>query len=181
MAEAKDSRARRTRAAVRVAFNHLFLDRRRRRIRAADLIAEAGVGRSTFYDHYSSPDDVLLEALRGPFATLADTAVGRGDAAATRRLVEHFWENRSRARELFDNSHMRDRVSRLLAEMVAERLAGATLILAQELAAAQLAEAALAPVRAWVRGEAPATAAAMAEGLCRTGAALREALQGPRG
>ena len=121
---------------------------------------------------------MLLEALRHPFATLADAAAGRGDPAATLWLVEHFWENRARARELFGNGHMRDRVSRLLAELVAGRLAEAPLILPRELAATQLAEAALAPLRAWVRGEAPATAAAMAEGLCRTGRALREALAG---
>jgi AcrR family transcriptional regulator len=175
MAEAKDRRARRTRAAVLGAFNQLFLDRRRE-IKAADLIAAAKVGRSTFYDHYSSADEVLLEALRVPCASLADTATGQGDAKATRWLVEHFWENRQRARELFDNPRMRDRVTRLLAEMVAERLAGAELTLPRELAAAQLAEAALAPLRAWLRAEAPAKPAALAESLLRTGAALRQAL-----
>jgi AcrR family transcriptional regulator len=176
MAEAKDRRVQRTRAALLDAFNQLFLSRRRREIKAADLIAEAKVGRSTFYDHYSSADEVLLEALRYPFATLADAATGRGDPKATRWLVEHFWENRQRARELFDNSRMRDRVSRLLAEMVAERLQGADLIIPPELAAAQLAEAALAPLRGWIRAEAPAKPAMLAESLCRTGAALREAL-----
>lgn len=176
MAEARDRRVQRTRAALLGAFNQLFLARRQRRIRAADLIAEAKIGRSTFYDHYSSADDVLLEALRHPFATLADAATGQGDPAATLWLAGHFWENRSRARELFDNAQMQNRVSRLLAEMVAERLAGAALILPTELAAVQLAEAALAPLRAWVRGEAPATAAAMADGLCRSGRALRQAL-----
>jgi AcrR family transcriptional regulator len=179
MAEAKDRRARRTRAAVLGAFTQLFLNRRRREIRAADLIAEAKVGRSTFYDHYSSADEVLLEALRHPFATLADAASGRGDLAATLWLVEHFWENRQRARELFDNARMRERVSRLLAEMVAERLPGAALAIPPELAAAQLAEAALAPLRGWIRADAPAKAAALAESLCRTGAALREALSAP--
>jgi len=158
------------------AFNQLFLGRRRRRIRAADLIAEAGVGRSTFYDHYSSADDVLLEALRHPFATRADAAAGQGDAAAMLWLARHFWENRQRARDLFDNPRMQGRVSRLLAEMVAARLAGAPLLLPAELAATQLAEAALAPLRAWVRGEASATPDALAESLCRTGAALRGAL-----
>lgn len=176
MAGMKDRRAQRTRAALLGAFNQLFQQRRRREIRAADLIAEAGVGRSTFYDHYSSPDDVLLEALRQPFAAFADTAAGRGDPAATRRLVEHFWANRARARKLFDNVQMRDRVTRLLAEMVAERLEGAALTLPPELAATQLAEAALAPLRAWLYGGAPATAEAVAESLCRTGAALRRAL-----
>jgi AcrR family transcriptional regulator len=179
MAGLKDRRARRTREAVLGAFNQLFQQRRRREIKAADLIAEAGVGRSTFYDHYSSPDDVLLEALRAPFAALADTAVGQGDPSATLWLVEHFWQNRARARELFDNVRMRDRVTRLLAEMVAERLDGAALALPLELAATQLAEAALAPLRAWLCGGAPATAEVVAESLCRTGRALRGALDPP--
>lgn len=176
MAEARDRRAQRTRAAVLGAFNQLFLGRRAREIRAADLIAEARVGRSTFYDHYSSADEVLLEALRQPFAHLADAAAGQGDAAAMRWLTGHFWENRKRARDLFDNPRMRDRVSRLLAEMVTERLADAPLLLPAELAASQLAEAALAPLRAWIRGEAPAKPENMAETLIRTGAALRAAL-----
>lgn len=176
MAEAKDRRARRTQAAVLGAFNQLFLGRRTRRIRAADLIAEAGVGRSTFYDHYSSADEVLLEALRQPFATLADAAAGQGDPASTRWLVAHFWENRQRGRELFDNPQMRERISRLLTAMIAERLANTSLALPTELAATQLAEAALAPLRAWTRGEAPAKPEAMAESLVRTGKALREAL-----
>ena len=175
MAEAKDRRVRRTRAAVLGAFNQLFLNRRRE-IRAADLIAEAKVGRSTFYEHYSSADEVLLEALRQPFATLADAATGQGDPKAARWLVEHFWENRQRARELFDNGRMQGRVARLLAELVADRLEGADLIIPLELAAAQLAEAALAPLRGWLRAEAPAKPAALAESLCRTGAALRQAL-----
>jgi AcrR family transcriptional regulator len=157
------------------AFNQLFLGRRKE-ISAADLIAEAKVGRSTFYDHYSSPDEVLLEALRQPFATLADAAVGRGDPTAARWLVEHFWENRQRARDLFDNGRMRERVTRLLAEMVTERLRGADLVIPAELAAAQLAEAALAPLRAWLRAEAPAKPAALGESHGRTGAELRKAL-----
>lgn len=176
MAGMKDRRAQRTRAAVLGAFNQLFLGRRARAIRAADLIAEARVGRSTFYDHYSSADEVLLEALRQPFAHLADAAAGQGDAAATLWLVEHFWDNRQRGRDLFDNVQMRDRVTRLLAGMVAERLGDAKLILPRELAAAQLAEAALAPLRAWIHGEAPAKPAVVAESLVRTGAALRAAL-----
>jgi hypothetical protein len=73
---------------------------------------------------------------------------------------------------------MRDRGSRLLAEMVAERLEGATLSLPPELAAAQLAEAVLAPIRAWLCGGAPASAGAVAESLCRTTRALRAALAG---
>jgi AcrR family transcriptional regulator len=176
MNEAKDRRVRRTKRALIGAFNHLLLHRRRHPIRAADIIAEAKVGRSTFYDHYSSPDDVMLEALQAPFATLADAATGQGDQAATLWLLDHFWENRQRAREMFDDQRMRDRVSRLLAGMIAERLAGAPLTLPSGLAAAQLADAALAPVRAWVRGEAAAMPEAMADSLCRTGAALRTAL-----
>ena len=62
--------------------------------------------------------------------------------------------------------------------MVEDRLgAGAEgLAIPVRLAALQLAEAALAPVRGWLTAEAPCTAEALAASLCRSGAALRASL-----
>src|SRR4051812_2411808 len=62
----QDRRIARTREALIGAFNHLVLNRRQRHIRVADIVAEANVGRSTFYEHYSSADDILLQALARP-------------------------------------------------------------------------------------------------------------------
>lgn len=174
MASGEDSRVRRTRAALIGAFDHLILSRRRRKIGVADIVAEAKVGRSTFYEHYGSADEIHLAALARPFAILADAAAGAGDEARLTALLAHFWENRQRARESF-LGRMQDKVTRLLAAMVEDRLKDVegSLALPPRLAALQLAEAALAPIRGWVTAEAPCTAQALASAICRAGRALR--------
>lgn len=181
MAARRDRRATRTRKALVDAFGHLVQHRRRGPIRVAEIVAQARVGRSTFYDHYSSAEEISLDALSRPFATLADAAAGRGDPEALTALLAHFWENRQRAREMFASGRMREKAARLLAEMVAERLGAADVqpAIPLPLASLQLAEAALAPVLAWMRGEAAATPEALARSLCRSGAALAEGLAEP--
>ena len=175
MEEVRNGRARRTRAAIVDAFNALFLERRQRHIRVGDVIAEAGVGRSTFYEHFSGAEQLHMAALARPFATLADAAAGRGDPAAIRPLLAHFWENRQRARGSL-SGRAGDQALRLLATLVEERLTE-PLALPPALAAQQLAAAAFAPLRAWLLGEAPATPESLADSLCRSGAALAEALR----
>lgn len=173
-----DRRVTRTRKALVDAFGHLVQHRRRGRIRVAEIVAQAKVGRSTFYDHYSSAEEISLDALSRPFALLADAAAGQGDPAALTELLTHFWENRQRAREMFASGRMREKAARLLAGMVADRLGQADFepAIPLPLASLQLAEAALAPVLAWMRGEAPAAPDALARSLCRGGAALAAAL-----
>ncbi|MEA3043471.1 MAG: hypothetical protein QOH47_1309 [Sphingomonadales bacterium] len=181
MASGEDSRVRRTRAALIGAFDHLILSRRRRPIRVADIVAQANVGRSTFYEHYGSADEIHMAALARPFAILADAAAGIGDEAKLTGLLVHFWENRQRARESFIG-RMHDKVTRLLAAMIEDRLKDeeGRIAIPLRLAALQLAEAALAPIRGWVTAEAPCTPEALAGAICRCGLALREGLNGER-
>jgi AcrR family transcriptional regulator len=175
MAASMDRRTARTRTALIAAFNHLALSQRKN-IRVADIVAEANVGRSTFYEHYKSAEDIHLQAMTRPFALLADAAAGAGDEARLTGLLRHFWENRQLARASF-TGRMHDKVARLLAGMVEERLEGAALAIPPRLAAMQLAEAALAPIRGWVTAEAPCTAEALAGALCRAGKAMRATLE----
>ena len=177
MGETGKGRAGRTRSAIVDAFNSLVLERRQRRIGVRDVISQAGVGRSTFYDHFPDAEALHMAALAKPFALLADAAVGRGDLAQTSWLLAHFWENRHRARDTL-NGRTGEQAARLLTGLVEERLDG-TLKLPRRLAAQQLAAAALAPVRAWLLGEASSTPEALAETLCRSGAALAAALREP--
>lgn len=170
-----DRRVARTRAALIGAFNRLFLSARRGPVKVAEIVAEAGVGRSTFYEHYRAADDIFLEALKAPFAGLADAASGSGDSAALEPLLAHFWENRGRRREALAG-RLGERVVRLLSAMVEERLGGASLAVPPPIAARTLAEAALAPLRPWLAGEAPAAPAQLAAAICRAGASLRAAL-----
>ena len=166
-----DRRARRTHHALIDAWNHLVLNRKRE-IRVSDVVNQARVGRSTFYDHYPSADALHLDALRGPFALLADAAVGRGDVTKLTRLLEHFWDYRARARISFDEA-----AERLLASMIEERLHGRALAIPVRIASRQLAAAALTPIVAWVRGEAWCAPADLARAVCQTTEAQLGALQ----
>ena len=175
MAAGEDRRVRRTRAALIGAFDRLILSRRPKKIRVSDIVAQAKVGRSTFYEHYKGADDIHMAALARPFAILADAAAGAGDEARLAALLAHFWENRQRARESF-MGRTGTKVSRLLAAMVEERLGGEPTAIPVRLAALQLAEAALAPVRGWVTAEAPSTPEVLAGAICRCGRAMRAEL-----
>jgi AcrR family transcriptional regulator len=166
-----DPRVKRTRKALIDAFDRLVLGRHARDIRAADVIAEAKVGRSTFYDHYSSAEELHLEALKRPLAPLAAAAAGQGEEQAVAFVVQHFWDYRERARR-----SLNERAERLLAEMVEDLLAGQELLIPARLAARQLAGSAFAPLRAWLHGEASSSAGALAASICRAGRAQREAL-----
>ena len=177
MATRQDRRTARTRSALIEAFNHLVLHRRPKKIRVSDIIAKANVGRSTFYEHYSSADEIHMEALSHVFGILADAAAGIGDPHALDRLLAHFWANRQRARESLDG-RMGDRVARMLADLVEERLIARRIAPAIpiRLAALQLAHSSLGPIRGWLLAEAPCTTERLARSLCRTGEQLVAAL-----
>jgi AcrR family transcriptional regulator len=180
MATRQDRRVRRTRSALIDAFNHLLLHRPRQKLRVADIIDRSGGGGSTVYDLFSSPEDLHIDALSRPFAILADAAAGEGDAERLRNLLEHFWENRQRARATF-SGRTGEKAARLLAAMVAARLQRrrTELVLPLRLASLQLAYAALAPVRGWVGAEAPCRSLTLAESICRCGEQLVESLIAP--
>ena len=167
-----DRRARRTRHALIDAWNHLVLNTRKRDIRVADIVQHSKVGRSTFYDHYSSAEELHLEALRRPFAPLADAAAGSGDEARLAHILAHFWENRQRARRTFG-----ERTQRLLAEMVEDRLGSTQLCVGRAIAARQLAASTHAAVTSWLAGDAPSSPEAMARAILRCGEAQSRALR----
>lgn len=171
MATISNRRDRRSRAALIEAFNQLLSPRRRERVRVSDLVARADSTPPPAALEVS--DDRLMEALLRPFAILADAAVGRGDADRLAELLGHFWANRQRARASLVG-RTGDKAVRLLADMVEARLkqSDATLDLPTRLAALQLAQAALAPIRGWVGGEATCDAATLAEAIRRTGKTL---------
>lgn len=176
MAARQDRRSAKTREALVEAHNRLVLEHGQRRIKVGDIIEEAGVGRSTFYDHYASAEDIHLAALARPLAMLADAAVGRGDPARLANLLRHFWDNRSRARDSM-TGRSGERVDRLLAELVAERLKDEAYSVPVSLAATQLAAAALAPVKAWLMAAASCDPEALARSICDLGAAAERALR----
>lgn len=173
-----DRRVRRTRRALVDAYNGLVLSQRFGDIRVADIVKAADVGRSTFYEHYSGRDAIHRDALSGPFGLFADALTGRSDAQALIRLLDHFWENRARARAILTGDQ-RAQAARLLAELIGERLEdrGMPGDVPARVIAVQLAEAQLGVVRAWIMGEVTAPAAALAEIMAASSEAMLASLE----
>ncbi len=151
-AQETDRRIRRTRAAISEAFIRLMFSRRYDAIRTADVIAEAGVGRSTFYEHFRNKDEVLVAVIDPLFDPLADAAVGRGDIYRLQAMLAHLWEQRSLGRMLFA-SGLLDKLQRKLAAMIAARLEDAGSEGPAALIAAAAAAGQLAMLKQWMTGE----------------------------
>jgi AcrR family transcriptional regulator len=165
------------RTALIHAFNRIFLQQRERMPRVSEVAQQAGVSRSTFYDHYAGMDDLHMRALSRPFAALADAIAGSRNAAKLEHVLLHFWENRDRARSTL-GGETRDKVERLLATMILERLphCAATSAVPLRLAAVQLAGAQLTLLRAWLAGESHCSAADLAQSIYVTSTYLRASL-----
>lgn len=160
-----DVRASRTRATIVDAFTALALKQRYDAIRVSDLISRAGIGKSTFYEHFRSKDDVLLDAIQPVILALATAASGRAARSYVRAMVAHLWDRRSVVRPLMDPTPT-SVVQRSLTDAIKPHVARAgfsesqSSILATGIAAAQLAI-----MRCWLAGQATATVDDMTDSL----------------
>jgi AcrR family transcriptional regulator len=175
-----DRRVERTREALFGAFYGLVVSMSYDQLKVEDILRRAGVGRSTFYEHFSSKDELLAASVRTPFATLADAVRERDNTADLAMILEHFWEHRAVAPSLFRGPAHQVCVGALQA-LIEERFkldrvgSPHPLILPPPLAALQIAEALLAPITAWVLGESSCTSQVLAQALRRTARAMLEA------
>ena len=172
-----DRRIERTRQALIGAFIGLMLEGRRYdRITIADLIVRAGVGRSTFYEHYRNKDEILVETIRIPFEALAAAFDAGAGVSPLRDVLSHFQENRVHAKVIFAGAARR-KVTRVLASMIEDRLRvraqsnGIAPSASFGIAALAFAEGQLAAIMAWLDGEIAGDAERLATALHRIGQA----------
>jgi AcrR family transcriptional regulator len=167
---------RRTRRVLTDTFLELVVERPYDEISVADIIARAGVGRSTFYMHYANKDELLRQGLAPAFEALAESLSDRRDPARLVFWAETFWKNKAAGRALL-GAPTRAFVVRTLAEQIAPRLPDArTLLVPAPLAAAEIAEAQLGLINAWITGRRPCAAEDMAAALAASARALATAL-----
>lgn len=159
-----DRRKARTRQAITGALARLIFERRYGTIRTGDLIEAAGVGRSTFYEHFRSKDDVFVAIIEPIFAPLADAAAGRGTVVRVQMILDHVWEQRAAARVLFEPP-LSGRLQRKLAAMIEGRLEPPQGGVSPSLIAAGAAASTLATLRAWLAGETPCASSDLARHL----------------
>ena len=165
--QANDRRVRRTTQGLTHALVALVDEKRYDAITIQDLLDRADVGRSTFYSHYRSKDDLLLKSFERLLDRL-DQAIDRDDPtrgrmAPVRELFGHVGKFRSFHKELI-RVHMLDRLyqtgTNQLSRTVARRLAalphtpGAVSVPAPIVARAH-AGALFALLRWWVEHDTP--------------------------
>jgi AcrR family transcriptional regulator len=174
---------RKTRTALLDAFGRLLLQRGYADIRIADVIRQANVGRSTFYEHFRSKDDLLRQSLCQFLDALADAVAERADIRKLTFVLEHFRDNERAARGLI-NGPSAPQVVAVLAGLIEKRLAAIRAAssrspaISLELASLQAAESELGLIRAWLNRGAASPAAGVARAMHETARASARALFG---
>jgi AcrR family transcriptional regulator len=171
---AEDRRVRRTRNALTETFLELVVERPYDDIAVGDIIERAGVGRSTFYQHFANKEDLLRQSLAPGFEALGESLDEGRDPARLVFWAEAFWTNRRVARALLSGA-IRTFLVRTLARQIEPRLP--ELKLPRSLAALQVAEAQLGLVHAWITGRSPCAASDIADALAATSTAMVESLR----
>jgi AcrR family transcriptional regulator len=167
----EDRRVVKTRTALHQALMDLIAEREYDDISVGDIIGRAGVGRSTFYQHYQNKDEVFRAVVMGGMEACADAAIGGEHQAYLPDWLQIFWDNRKAGRVMLTASHTRPFISRALAELLFERLERAAAAGSREppipnrLVAVQIAEGQLGLIAAWLNGQGAAAPPARAEAI----------------
>lgn len=103
----QDRRIQKTLVALREAFFELVLTYSYDEIKVSDIITRADVGRSTFYQHYKSKDDILASSMSVLLDDLASSIKPEDNQQALTGLLEHFWQNRKFAPKIFASTARR--------------------------------------------------------------------------
>lgn len=142
------------------------MEERKRDIRVTDVIERADVGRSTFYSHYSSIDDLHLDLMKGPLGSLADGILRNQPRAELLRILGHFWENRYRVRDSFEGK-FGEKAEGLLAKLIAEKWGRSNYsnTLPLETFSFLIAAAEIALLRQWMMGRVSHSIEDVADGM----------------
>jgi len=147
-----DRRIERTRSAIRAAFSDLVLTVGYDRIGVRDIVERAGIGRSTFYEHFEDKEDVLRQSVTPVLAALAATVTDTPPPAELTAVVAHFSDNRRLVRAFFEGPPRR-LLAHYLAALIEERLIVAeddVALVPLAMIAAQLADSQLGLLQSWL-------------------------------
>ncbi len=132
VAKSIDRRTRRTRSALRDALLSLLSEKGWDDLSVQDICSRADIGRSTFYLHYPSKDELLVGSLADLRSALNESAGARVEGRAAqplafvRGLLEHLYEQRRLCRSIFGrrSAHtVQVRFREMVAKLVADNLA----------------------------------------------------------
>lgn len=163
-----DRRVARTSRAIVEAFNELMFHDGVSKISATRIADRANIGRSTFYEHFSSCDAVLAESMGGLFQRLAHGCLTEGCEWELMQLCQHLWDGRKLAQAIL-TGRRGAAMTRVLQAKFEDALAGRQTGFAAEnggskgkLLAAWLASATIGLLLNWMIGRVSADAESMA-------------------
>jgi AcrR family transcriptional regulator len=171
--EMVDRRIERTRAALMSAFVDLLLAESYEAVTVERVAGRANVGRSTFYMHYKSKEDILRESMKRPSSVLALIVGGDVPADPILSWMNHFYAQRRRNRVFFEGP-VRTIWVKCLAELIEPRLVAlsrdfrARPLLPLPQIAQQIAETQLALIAGWLNNKPETKSQAVAEALVET-------------
>lgn len=184
MSETLDRRQEKTRAALHAAFRQLLLEQGYDGFTIADVATHANIGRSTFYEHYRTKDDLLRASVGKPLGLLADlvsaTSTATSPSAALGGVLAHFRQYQQLARVLL-GWRIRPVLSLALSDLVLQRLNAMPLtrpLIPLEAVARQIADAQLALLETWIAGRPAYGLDAASEALQRSTTGIVNALCG---
>ncbi len=150
-----------TRAQILATFNRLMLESEKDRPRVAQIVQEAGVARSTFYDHFDGVEALFDESLSMLLGRLSHCLIAEEPAEELDWLISHIYENRNRGRALLTGPGT-ERSEALFARLLTQRLDGQD---NARLHAILIAGSVIAALGAWITGRISAAPEQMATRL----------------
>lgn len=181
-----DRRTERTRTALMRSFVSAMLSEGYEAVTVERVAEQADVGRSTFYMHFKSKEDILSQSMARPSSVLAVLVGNDLPPAVLVKQLAHFHDQRRRNSVFFEGRVRRVWVqclSGLIEPRLAKlaRLIGAQPVLPLPLAALQIAETQLALIGNWLTVRPGTKADAIAEALIASTDAAVESLLRSRG
>ncbi len=176
----QDKRLQRTRAWIVQAFNELIFKRSYADLRTDNIIKRAGVGRSTFYEHFRNKDAVLLHSAEWILSAIADAVTDLGSPHRIRTVLDHISDLRAMARPILTGP-AGAAITIELAKLIEARLPSpntahhAAPIVPTRLIARQIAESQMALLRGWLDDPSACTSASLATAIHRASQALAAA------
>ena len=169
-----------TRRRICTAFTRCTFAKGFENVSIAQVVAEAGVARSTFYEHFADKEDVLRACLARIFKPIAASGFIDIDAEELNRALSHLWLNKRLADGIFTGraGTILHRMQVDLVEACYRRKTDSASSQARPVAIG-IAGFQISYVEAWLRGRFPATPDIFAKSLAHGSRALAHGLPPP--
>jgi AcrR family transcriptional regulator len=178
----QDKRTLRTRAWIVQAFNELIFKQTYSGLPTDSIVKRAGVGRSTFYEHFRNKDEVLLHSVPWILSALADAVTDAGDAYRIRGVLDHIMDQKAMAEPLLAGpagAAITAELSKLIEIRLTTRNASRSTKLAVPvgLAARQVAAAQLSLLSSWLEDPSTCSSIDLATAICHSSQGLAASLE----